>query len=97
MIPTATPTRGIAKPNVQKQIHNNVKWLNGKYMYKDDDVDIQSFWALFQPSILGATVPRDNLLNFKDVIPGGRYSSNSGSTDSLITASAAWEGTIQET
>lgn len=42
-----------------------------------------------QPSILGATVPRESLLNFKEVIPGGRYSSNNGSTDSLMTASAA--------
>lgn len=44
----------------------------------------------FVPSILGATVPRDSLLNFNEVIPGGRYSSNSGSTESFITNSAAW-------
>lgn len=43
----------------------------------------------FIPSILGATVPRDSLLNFNDVIPGGLYSSNSGSTESFITSSAA--------
>lgn len=42
-----------------------------------------------QPSILGATVPSENLLNFKELIPEGRYSSNKGSTDSFMTASAA--------
>lgn len=47
----------------------------------------------FIPSTLGATLPRDNLPNFSDVIPGGRYSSSSGSTDSFITISPAWEWT----
>lgn len=39
---------------------------------------------------MGATVPRDSLLNFNEVIPGGRYSSSSGSTESFIMISAAW-------
>jgi len=43
------------------------------------------------PSIFGATVPRDSLLNFNEEIPGGLYSSNSGSTDSLITIVAAYK------
>lgn len=42
------------------------------------------------PSIFGATVPRDSLLNFNDVIPVGRYSSNKGSTDSFIIIRAAY-------
>lgn len=41
------------------------------------------------PSIFGATFPRDSLLNFNEEIPVGLYSSNSGSTDSLITNVAA--------
>lgn len=41
------------------------------------------------PSILGATFPRESLLNFSEVIPGGLYSSKSGSTDSLMTIVAA--------
>lgn len=41
------------------------------------------------PSIFGATFPSDSLLNFNEVIPGGLYSSSSGSTDSLITIDPA--------
>ena len=48
------------------------------------------------PSILGATVPRDNVLNFNEEIPGGRYSSNVGSTESRMTASAAYEEEIHD-
>lgn len=47
------------------------------------------------PSILGATVPRDSLLNFNDVIPGGRYCSSRGSTDSLITIVAAFKNNVE--
>jgi len=42
-----------------------------------------------QPSIFGGTVPRESLLNFSEDIPGGRYSSSSGSTESLMTMVAA--------
>jgi len=38
-----------------------------------------------QPSIFDGTVPRESLLNFSEDIPGGRYSSSSGSTESLMT------------
>jgi len=48
-------------------------------------------WML--PSIFGATFPSESLLNFNEVIPGGLYSSSSGSTDSLITKVAAYRQT----
>jgi len=38
-----------------------------------------------QPSIFDGTVPRESLLNFSEDIPGGRYSSSSGSTEYLMT------------
>lgn len=69
------------------QYDTEVRKENGKKMQKRYANTIN--WSI--PSIFGATLPRDNLLNFNEVIPGGRYSSSRGSTDSFITNSAAWK------